>query len=157
MKSQQDSRCQNFTYMSYNCAATLTEVAALRRWLQQKLEQHGIPTRDRETFLTAISELAVNAIKHPQPPARELQASVNVSAGHINVELRTDAASFSNRNALLSSAKNLETIDPFARSGRGLLIVIKLFPQIEYRHRNAPAQPMECYSLSKAFPSNSAP
>lgn len=133
-------------------ALDLKGVALGRRFVIDCLNDRDADAATRHAFALAVTELATNLVKHGGSNSEEhFVLLIDSSSTMIRLEISAPRASFHDRDDLLAHAADLDTIDIFSESGRGLGLVRNAFPDMGYTPRGQ-IDDHEHYRLQRARP-----
>lgn len=120
------------TLLELSVAADLDGVRCLRRACERALLSHGLAEEMRSKLCLGITELATNAVKHGQPPARTLYLSIRREGARWDFCLRDDGGSFEDFNHSLTAISQANPLGAgeLLEYGMGLPLVAELLSGI---------------------------
>lgn len=94
------------------------------------LAAHDLRPETRESLGLALSELATNLVRHPDPPPTSMTLEIRRSDRRVVCELAGDGGVFANFDAMWERARSGIHL---AEGGMGLALVAAAFPDLVYR------------------------
>jgi anti-sigma regulatory factor (Ser/Thr protein kinase) len=127
------------TLLALEAEADLAIAQAWREALAEKLAWRGAGASQIEDLLLAMSEIFANIVLHAQPPARHIGLRLEEAEGRLRLVLEDDGGpflDFAERAAKACAAGEVEDNLEEAH-GRGLKILLRLFPKGHYQAKSA--------------------
>lgn len=125
--------------LALEAEADLAIAQAWREALAERLARRGAGASQTEDLLLAMSEIFANIVLHAQPPARRIRLRLDEAEGRLRLALEDDGGpflDFAERVAKACQAGEAED-DLNEAHGRGLKILLRLFPGCRYQARDA--------------------
>jgi DNA-binding response OmpR family regulator/anti-sigma regulatory factor (Ser/Thr protein kinase) len=112
-------------------AASLDDVAWIRRALVNSLHDLGLPSDTTNEILLSISELATNVVLHGRPAATNIEVEVALDKLMLRASIADDGGAFGNFAEAWSAAA-LGVVPHTAEGGRGIALARHAFDSAEY-------------------------
>lgn len=127
----------------------LASARQARAWLAEVIAPDELAVAERQRFEVALTELITNLVQHTAPTPETFRLRCQVRKREVRVLLTARCHSFPDAQAFRAElqAREPDEHDPFAESGRGLMMVRHYFPDARYTPPPRPGGD-ECYELS---------
>lgn len=133
--------------LAVNCPRSLQGVRQARAAVRDWLDRHGADAGCRQALELAVTELGVNLVKHAPGRFAEFRVTGCRQGETLSLDLAAPTASFADESAFRARLAGPPAGDGLDESGRGLLMVATLAPDIRYQPQAAASDHCEHYRL----------
>jgi anti-sigma regulatory factor (Ser/Thr protein kinase) len=124
-------------WLALEAEADLAVAQGWRDALAAILAQRRVSADQADGLLLAMSEIFANIVLHAQPSARQIRLRLEEAEGRLRLSLEDDGGPFLDFAERAAQACQ-ETQDDLSEAhGRGLKILLRLFPDCRYQAKGA--------------------